>query len=372
MKLRSVAAAPALAVALVATAFPLTAQTPQAKPPIAVYWMSVETAARTGLEIPSRAGMPVPPALQGGKRMRLELGSSQVPSGVPRATHAIPPELMLGERLPLVAPARARTAAAPEGVPREPEAARPKGRLLIYWGCGETVRRGQPVVVDFSKLDAKAAARAYRTAKVLRPAGPAPGRHRAYGMWPNQESQQRLPEAASLRGMHFVSGNYTPDIQFSIEERHDFLQPVEFLPVTRSESGMHLLNWKAVSNAIGYFAAAMARGENAGETIVWTSSELQEAGSALLDYLPPVEVERLIKEKIVLPPQVNSCMVPAGVFKGLAAVLNFIAYGDDLDLMHPPRPRDPKALWEPQWSLKVRRKSTATTLLGEQATPNTQ
>ena len=29
---------------------------------------------------------------------------------------------------------------------------KPKGRLLIYWGCGERVRPGQPVVIDFESM----------------------------------------------------------------------------------------------------------------------------------------------------------------------------------------------------------------------------
>src|SRR3546814_8620928 len=31
---------------------------------------------------------------------------------------------------------------------------RPKGRMLLYWGCGATPGPGQPVVIDFSKLAA--------------------------------------------------------------------------------------------------------------------------------------------------------------------------------------------------------------------------
>ena len=27
----------------------------------------------------------------------------------------------------------------------------PKGRILFYWGCSETVRTGQPRVMDFAK-----------------------------------------------------------------------------------------------------------------------------------------------------------------------------------------------------------------------------
>ena len=29
---------------------------------------------------------------------------------------------------------------------------RPKGRLLLFWGCGETARAGQPVIIDFARV----------------------------------------------------------------------------------------------------------------------------------------------------------------------------------------------------------------------------
>ena len=29
---------------------------------------------------------------------------------------------------------------------------RPKGRLLLYWGCGAKAGPGQPVVIDFAKV----------------------------------------------------------------------------------------------------------------------------------------------------------------------------------------------------------------------------
>jgi hypothetical protein len=46
-------------------------------------------------------------------------------------------------------------------------------------------------------------------------------------------------------------------------------------------------------------------------------------------------------------------------------MFNFIAYGDELNLVHPPRPKDPKQVWEQVWAVKVRLKSTAMTMLAE-------
>ena len=45
-------------------------------------------------------------------------------------------------------------------------------------------------------------------------------------------------------------------------------------------------------------------------------------------------------------------------------MLRMIAYGNELNLAHPPRPADPKIAWEPQWAVKVRVKSVANAMLG--------
>ena len=46
-------------------------------------------------------------------------------------------------------------------------------------------------------------------------------------------------------------------------------------------------------------------------------------------------------------------------------MFNFIAYGDELNVVHPPRPKDPKQVWEQQYAVKVRLKSTGMTMLAE-------
>lgn len=355
-----------LAASIVAMlAIPAFAQQPQVKPPIAVYWMSVETAGGMGMGMPPGMGAFMPSGMQGGKRMKLDLGSSQSATGDPRASHAIPPGVSMGDKLPLVTPPAER-AVAPERTEDEPQQyERPKGRMLIYWGCGEAVRSGQPVVVDFARLDAQEAARAFRSRNVKRPRGPAQGRNRTYGEWPNRDNSQAVPAGASLRGEHVVAGNYSPDIRFSVDERHDFMAPVAFDPVRKTAEGAFLVQWKTVPTAIGYFAMAMGRGENENDVVMWSSSEVQEMGHALMDYLPPAEVQRLIREKVLMPQTTSQCAVPAGVFKGEGAMLNFIAYGDELNAVYPPRPSDPKQVWEQQWAVKLRLKSTAMTMLAE-------
>lgn len=324
------------------------------KPPIAVYWMSVETAA--GMSMP---GMGAMMGGQGasGRRLLLQLGSQQSASD-PRAAHEIPPGMAMGPQLPLASPRRETAGRHEHDAAGDHE--RPKGRLLVYWGCGDAVRSGQPVVIDFAKLAAGAMPPGFAARRIAQATGPAPGRSRSYGEWPNAEDAKAVPDSASLRGGHMVKGNYSPEIRFALER--DFMDRVAL-----SASG-NRVSWNAVGGATGYFATVMgARNED--EVVFWSSSEQQEwMGSGLADYIAPAEVARLVRERVVLGPQVAECTIPGEVVQKVGTgMLSFIAYGDEVNLAQPPRPQDPKVAWEPQWAVKVRFKSTASLLVGEGA-----
>jgi hypothetical protein len=186
-----------------------------------------------------------------------------------------------------------------------------------------------------------------------------------YGEWPNRETRIQVPGDGSLVGNHLIKGNYTPDIGFSLEQRQDFMEPVVF---TKSEGGLAdaiRLEWRTVLNATGYFMMATGGSGNAKEVVMWNSSELQEMGSGLMNYVSPGTVQKYIKEKVVLPPDVTSCTIPRGIFKAAdGSVLMFIAYGNEANFAQPPKPSDPKAPWNPIWTAKVRFKSTGMLPLG--------
>jgi len=128
-------------------------------------------------------------------------------------------------------------------------------------------------------------------------------------------------------------------------------------------TGAMKVEWQAIPTAIGYFASAMGSDQGSGDSIFWSSSEVPEVGFGLQDYLTPADVNRFIKEKVVMDPSRTTCTVPP-VFKDTqGAMLQFIAYGEELNLVQPPRPKDPKQTWNPRWSVKVRLKSTGMTTL---------
>jgi hypothetical protein len=377
--LRVLAVATATAAALGAGTMPeASAQTSQQKvtPPIAVYWVTAET--RGGMAgLPG--GMPGGAAgvlggllgggaaspMQGGRSMLLELGSARTAGGEPAAAHEIPAGMNMGPSLPLLTPRNPPPE--PRGEdhdtpPRDFE--KPKGRMLIYWGCGDATRSGQPLVIDFAKIAAGQMPK-FPTVRINNPRGPSFGRNRTFGHWPNSETRTTVPVDASLRGDHLVKGNYSPDIRFSVSERTDFMQAPAFQPVTRTAGGGLSVQWQSIPNATGYALTAM--GANAQQDLVlWSSSELADMGWGLNSWLSPAEVARLIKERVVLPPSTTECTVPADVVREAgSSMVSFVGYGDELNVVHPPRPTDPRVTWEQQYAVKVRQRTTGMLMLAE-------
>jgi len=338
------------------------AQQQVVKPPIATYGVDVGT--RT-MSIPGMPSGGMPGMMMGGmgggpqKELWLGLRSTQKAAGTPEAQHMIPPGMGMGPSLPLLGlpPAGPRGERYDEERPPE----KPKARMLVYWGCGDTIRPGQPVIADTEKMDLA------QFGKALTGRSP-PDRwsaiRNAQLVWPNESERQKVPANASLRGDQLVKGNVTPDIRFVVGEKQDFMQALE-LAVHGGAGGPNPSSWNAVPTAQGYFLQAIgSRGEGS-ETIIWSSSEVQDTGFGLLTYLPNDFLRQMIADKVVLPSSVTSCTIPKGVFEGVqGAMVNAIAYGEELNLVHPPRPADPKVPWEQQWTVKVRVKSVGMTPLG--------
>lgn len=361
-------------------ASPAAAQSPSqqvVRGPVATYWLTADTVAGMAAMGAGGGGLSGLMGMMSGRgnapqrTLDLRLGSSQAASGGPRAEHVIPAGMAMGRALPLVTPETVRDAPAepassqerplPEGVEQ------PKGRMLIFWGCGETVGAGQPVIIDFSRIGPGQPMPALVSRTINLPRGPAFGANRSFGAWPNERDRQAIPPQASLRGEHLVQGNYSPDIRFNVD-RHDFMPPVALTQGARTAGGAQPLAWGAVGGATGYFASAFGAGGGDGgnDIVMWTSSAVQETGGMLSGHVPPAEVARLVRERVVMPPDRTECTVPAAVMKAMPmGMLSFTAYGDELNLSHPPRPQDPKVPWDIQWTVKLRLKSSTSAMLGQ-------
>ncbi len=360
--------------AVIAAIAPATLAQQKVNPPVATYWMSIDTA--SGLPMGGAGGggmsaMDIGRMMMGGgagggganRSMLLELGSQRAASGTPAAAHEIPPGLNMGASLPLETPQRApKPEPREDGMPENFE--KPRGRMLIFWGCGEQAGAGQPYVIDFAKLAQGQVPQGLFSRRANLQRGPSQSRSKTYGDWPNQRDSTRVSADGSLRGDHTVKGNYSPDIRFSLADKYDFMEPVN-LSSRKSSGGGINVSWNSVANAQGYFATAMGGGKG-DDVAVWSSSSTREFGESLMTWLPPSEVARLIREKVVLSPSTTECTAPAQfVAAAPSAFIRFIAYGEETNFAQPPRPQDPKVAWNPDWAVKVRLKSTSSSILGE-------
>jgi len=373
----SVAAALALSTASVA------AQTkgPQqvVKPPVAQAWIDVATFAGMGMPMGGAASpMGMLGSMLGGAGAKNTFGMTQAASAgrwvdvtlhtsrnpqLAEALQSVPAGTQLAPTLKLMSPLEQKgpTPRPEDDTVDQPEYERPKGKMLLYWGCGETVRPGQPRVVDF----ATAAPADFQKFFIARRATQR-GAHSAVGRphWPNRDDARMVPESASLVGEHGFTGQGVPDgFRFAIPSAQDLMPAIEL--AQRDAGGATVLEWKALPTARAYFVAAMGAKEGGGgaEIVFWTSSEEPDTGSGLVDYQTNAAVDRWLREKVLLAPTTTTCTVPKGIF-GEGAMLRMIAYGTELNLAHPPRPSDPKIAWEPQWAVKLRVKSVASTMLG--------
>ncbi|MDB5698811.1 MAG: hypothetical protein JWN69_1615 [Alphaproteobacteria bacterium] len=334
----------------------------------AVYWMTADTTSGMGSMMAGGGGSAaVIQAMMGGgggqasyaHLLSLQLGSPRKASpGEPAAEHLPPPGLRAGASLPLVTPQRAP---AVETGPWNGKMEKPKGRILIYWGCGDRARPGQPVVIDFATLSAGKMPPAFATMRTS--SGPAWGRHATYGEWPNQRSPKPLPADGSLVGEHVVRGNYTPEIKFTLAQGQDFLAPVAVSGNQAGPSGSVPLAWRPVSGAKAWFVATMGAAQN-GDMVMWSSSETQ-AMPMMMAHLPQDEIARLVTGKVLLPASAMRCTVPAEVAKASqSAMLTATALGGEANFSHPARPPKAPASWRPDWTVKLLANSSYTGLLG--------
>jgi len=350
------------------------------KPPVAQAWIDVATFA--GMGVPMGGGSPTGMlgSMFGGQAGQNAFGMTQTGTAgryvdvtlytsrhpnLAEAMQSVPQGTQLAPTLKLMSPAQQKgSAPRPEDdTVEQPEYERPKGKMLLYWGCGETVRAGQPRVVDF----ATAAPADFQKFFIARRATQR-GAHSAVGRphWPSRDDTRVVPDGASLVGEHAFAGQGVPDgFRFSIPAAQDLMPAIDL--TQREAGGATQLEWKPLPTARAYFIAAMGAREggrsDGAEMVFWTSSEEPDTGMGLVDYQTNAAVDRWLKEKVLLEPSATRCAVPKGIF-GEGAMLRMIAYGSELNLAHPPRPSDPKVAWEPQWAVKARLKSVASAMLG--------
>jgi hypothetical protein len=347
-----------------------------AKPPQAQAWLDVATFSGFGMGgAPGANPMAMLGGLFGGSSKNQFGNTVMGPEGkwldvtlysrlnpnLGQATQTVPVGSKLAPSLELVAPRQAReTPTVDDDSVVKEEFERPKGKLYLYWGCGDAIRSGQPKVLDMAKASMADIQKFFVSRRATQR-----GAHLASGRpsWPNEQDNRVVPGGASLIGEHAFKGQGVPEsFHFNLGQAQDFMAPIELKQ--RDQAGATVLEWQPVGNTRAYFISAMgAKDHGDNEMVFWTSSDLPEIGTGLIDYQTNSAVDKWLDEKVLLPATARNCVVPKGIF-GEGAMLRMIAYGNELNLVHPPRPADPKISWEPQWSAKVRVKSVTNAMLG--------
>ncbi|WP_260581424.1 hypothetical protein [Sphingopyxis sp. PET50] len=293
------------------------------------------------------------------RQLFLRLGSNEAPTAPPpKGDHFFLPQAKLGKSVPLIAPLRS-TPDLPDNFER------PKGRLLLYWGCGAKAGPGQPVIVDFAKVAAGQVPPGLFSSAVPIVREVSPSNSKSYAEWPNGKSDKFPARDSSLLGAHRVASNVGNDINFTLTQ--DYMPALQASTAQQAD-GSVTIRWNPVTNATGYAAwtiGGMDRAEKGGDIVWWSSSATKEFGGGLWDWLPPSVVANLITKKIVMPPSQTTCQIPAEVKKASGEIMmgNLNAFGPEANFSYPPKPAG-NAAWNIDWTAKVRFRSYTMLMVG--------
>ena len=295
------------------------------------------------------------------------------------AADQIPGGLKLGKSLTLIPidPTKPTQGSTPPG--RIPDVT---VTITEYWGCGASVRKGQPKVASFTikggnksidpnnpmgsmqGVDFQQSGSLSKTIPVQdRDIDLKPG----WVYWPNRKHGKQVPNGARLAGDHRITGDGIPaSMQFQVQETADFM-PKLALRTQGEMTDAIGLSWPTVERARGYHITGMhmqVMGENSYAMTLWSSAEVPGAG----------QLDKWLKQKVLLASTATSCTIPKGIFAGTSNVegqqatmpgmLSMTAYGPESWITYPPKPADPKLPWTPEWSVRLRARSSASAILG--------
>jgi hypothetical protein len=265
-------------------------------------------------------------------------------------------------------------------------------KITEYWGCGASVRKGQPKVASFTikggnksidpnnpmgsmqGVDFQQSGSLSKTIPVQdRDIDLKPG----WVYWPNRKHGKQVPNGARLAGDHRITGDGIPaSMQFQVQENADFMPKLALRTQGEATDAIGL-SWPMVERARGYHITGMhmqVLGENSYAMTLWSSAEVPGAGQDLHTNLSAGQLDKWLKQKVLLASTATSCTIPKGIFSGASNVegqqatmpgmLSMTAYGPESWITYPPKPADPKQPWNPEWSVRLRARSSATAILG--------
>lgn len=333
--------------------------------PKATYSMDVSTMSGMGMGAMMGGGLGSLLGGGGGDNYMLDLrlsSATPAPQQPEKGDHFFLPAAKMGKSVLLLGDAPGKPSKQERDyMPGQME--KPKGRLLMFWGCNTKAPKGQPFIIDFAKMPSAqmpagmpAQMRGYQAAAAARDANAA--------WWPNGSNGKQPKSGSSLRGDHRVTSGFTPEIKFAVA--NDYMASLKVNPM--EQLGAILLGWNAVPTATGYAAWAMGGMERAGQggdMVMWTSAANRDSGVGM-DWLSPAEVGRQISAKNVMPPSQTSCAIPAEAKAAAGGMMfgSMNAFGPEENFAFPPKPADPKALWNIDWTAKVRFRAFSSFMTG--------
>jgi hypothetical protein len=233
----------------------------------------------------------------------------------------------------------------------------------MFWGCYTKAPKGQPFIIDFAKMPT-AQMPANMPAQMRGMQAAAAARDANAAWWPNGSNGKQPKSGSSLRGEHRVASAYTPEIKFAL--MNDYMASLNVNP--SEQLGAILLKWNSVPTATGYVAWAMGgmdRAGQGGDLVMWTSANSRDGGVGM-DWLSPAEVQRQIAAKNILPPTQTNCSIPAEAKAAAGGMMfgSMNAFGPEENFSFPPKPADPKAVWNIDWTAKVRFRAFSSFMTG--------
>ena len=281
--------------------------------------------------------------------------------------HFFQPSAKMGKSVPLLGDVPGKVEDRPDkpfNTDRPME--KPKGRILMFWGCNANAPKGQPFIIDFAKMPTAKMPPMGFPGREIPGAGMARGRNdgKNAAWWPNGKNGKPPKSDSSVIGEHRITSNFTPEIKFALA--NNFMGALN--PNAGDAGAAINLNWNSVSSATGYVAWAfggMVRAGSGGVMVMWTSANSREF-SVGMDWLSPAEAQRQIAQKMVMPPSQTTCSIPAEAKTAAGGALfgTLNAFGPEENFAFPPKPADPKAVWNIEWTSKARFRSSATFFTG--------
>lgn len=334
--------------------------------PKATYAMDVSTMSGMGMGAMMGGGLGSLLGGGGGDNYMLDLrltSATPAPVQPEKGDHFFLPAAKMGKSVPLLGDEPGKAERPEREYDPDRTFEKPKGRLLMFWGCHVNAPKGQPFIIDFAKMptakmpaNMPAQMRGYQAAAAARDANAA--------WWPNGKSGKQPRSGSSLRGEHRIASVFTPEIKFAVA--NDYMASLNVNPA--DQGGAIMLGWNAVPTATGYAAWAMGGMERAGQggdMVIWTSANNRDSGVGM-DWLSPAEVARQIAAKNVMPPSQTSCAIPAEAKTAAGGMMfgSMNAFGPEENFSFPPKPADPKAVWNIDWTAKVRFRAFASFMTG--------